>query len=315
MNHFNHLKFIEKLLAFSPRQGEGERQAAEFIQATLKQSGLNFAVQKFLTKISLTKRAELWVDGQALPCQGCSFVSGEIKDKSNVISSLTDLPADFVEPNINFNPKSEAISLSYYYWGPALAIRRQDVARVLEAKKVRGYVEVEPSEEESANILVGNAANPQKIVIVHYDCLKTGATDNASGVAVAMGLLAAGEAPLADTLFVFSGNEELSYDKPVYWGHGFRVFEAKYQKLMARAKKIVVVDSVGNASPAVTQNSYILNLAFPIKNLKTWASKIYLVEGDLEKLLSVYHSDTDTLAQLEEKYLKQAVEVLSRAIN
>ncbi len=315
MKKFSYLKFISKLVAFSPRQGINARKTAKFIKKFLKNQNFSYICQEFTTTIPSIRKARLIVDNKAIRCQGCSFVSGKINDNNNLVSSLLDLPNTFKEPNINFNPKNKAISLSYFYWGPALAISRDDVVKVIKAKNIQGYVQVKPQKEKSENILVGNIKNPRYIVFAHYDSLGAGATDNASGVAAAIAVLVNNPKTILETLYVFSGNEELSYEKPVYWGRDFRVFEAKYKSLLERAEKIIIVDSVGNDKTKISQNPYEIHLAFPVLNAKKWQKKIYLLEGDLEKLFAVYHSRADTVRELSEKNLQQASFMLQKLLS
>lgn len=75
---------------------------------------------------------------------------------------------------------------------------------------------VKPKKHNSLNILVGNNINPKNIFFAHYDSVGIGATDNASGVGILMNIIINFPKSLRDNLFVFSGNEELSYDYPTY---------------------------------------------------------------------------------------------------
>ncbi len=192
----------------------------------------------------------------------------------------------------------------------ALAVDRNALQKILNAKHVRGEVIVKPYEFESANILVGNRENSRVIVFAHYDSIETGAMDNASGVAVTMQALLPHPETLTETLYIFSGNEELSFDYPTYWGRGFREFEKKYMDIIQGCEKICVVDALGNGKTIVSQDKNITHLAFPIKNIKKRSDKIFLLYGDLEKLMRIYHSKGDTVEFLEEKYLKEAVAMI-----
>lgn len=119
---------------------------------------------------------------------------------------------------------------------------------------------------------------------------------------------------LKDNLFVFDGNEELSYDYPTYWGRGFRIFEKKYFSIMEKSKKILILDCLGNGKTQKTNSLDVLKLAFPIKNIKKWQKKTFTLFGDIESLMKVYHSSGDTISQLEEKYLKESVGVLVKEL-
>ena len=302
------MPLIETIVSFSPRQEDNETACATFIKHWLGEQGLPFEVQKFTTRTPHIEQASLLADGKEIKCAGCSFVSGEINNADNIVSSLADIPSDWTEPNINFNPRCQEISRSYYYWAPALAVRPQDLSEIIKAKRIKGVVQVKPIDRQAENILVGNTETPSNIVIAHYDSIETGATDNASGTAVTMALIMENPELVKDHLFIFSADEELSYDKPYYWGHGFRMFEKDYEEAMEKSRQIIVVDSVGNEKSVLRQDEYLVTMAFPIKNLERWKNKISICCGSIDKLLSVYHAELDKLDQLREEGLRQAVE-------
>lgn len=309
MQKFNKLSFVAEMVRLSPRQGKNALKASRYIQKTLRWHGVSFVVEKFKIKIPNIS-AKLLVDGKIVPCEGCSFAGGEIKDKSSIVSSL--IPSRFLldYPNINFNPNSEAISQANFYFSPAVAVSRQSVPSIVEAKKVYAKIRVNNFIGESGHILVGNMSNPKKIIFGHYDSIGPGATDNASGIAVMMDVLINDKTLLGENLFVFDGNEELSYDYPTYWGHGYRVFEKKYGRIMEKAKKILVVDCVGNGETKLINNPDVINLAFPVLSAEKMKKKIIIISGDIEKLMKVYHSGLDTEKELSLKYLKEASSLL-----
>ena len=107
--------------------------------------------------------------------------------------------------------------------------------------------------------MVGNLINPKNLVFTHYDSIYSGAVDNASGVAVTLKLILDKPKLLKTTLFVLSGNEELAYDFPVYWGRGYREFEKKYWPLMKHSQKILIIDGVGNSPTEFITDAYWLN--------------------------------------------------------
>ena len=84
---FNTIKFISQLIKFSPRQGENERKAAKFIISVLDKYQVDYCLQKFITKIPLIKKNSLRADNKEIKCKGCSFVSGKITNKNNLIRS------------------------------------------------------------------------------------------------------------------------------------------------------------------------------------------------------------------------------------
>ena len=312
---FNTLEFIKQMIKFSPRQGENEQKAAEFIVSVLKKYKIPLALQNFKTSIPLIKKSWLTADGQTLNCAGASFISGRIEGKENIVSSLVISDECARLPNINFSPKSEFVSRPSFYYAPAIAVDRRGLKKILQADKISGDVKVKPFAFDSSNILAGNAADPKIIIFAHYDSIETGATDNASGTAVMMDTIIKYPETLKFVLYVFAGNEELSYDKPTYWGRGYRAFEKKNRKIMERCKNIIVVDSLGNGKTRVDQNPELMHLAFPIINMNEWKNKITLICGDMEKLMKVYHSQKDDLRQISAKCLEESSQILIMQIH
>lgn len=314
MRKLNYLKTIEEILEFSPRLGENEARTARYICQFLRDNQINYAIQKFKTAIPITKSVLLELDGNKIDCRASSFVSGEIRDKSHLISSLTSSQNFIDQENINFNPKSRDFSLSNYYFAPSICVNRSQVQKIIQARKVFGKIEVDKFTYQSSNILVGNDTNPQNIIFTHYDSIGMGATDNASGVAVIIKTIVENRELLTNNLFVFCGNEELSYDMPLYWGHGYRIFENKYLPLMHKAHKIIVIDSVGNGPVQIAHQEGLLKLAFPVKNMKQLKRKTSVIYGDIDGLMEVYHSDADDIKQVNEKYLEESLQMLKNVM-
>jgi len=307
---FNYLSFINSLINFSPRQLDGEKKTANFITSFLSKHGFKYYLHFFWTKVPKIEKAILKADGKKINCKGCSFVSGKIKDKDYLISSL--IPSRFFleKPDINFNPKCDGISLSNFYFAPALAVSKRDLDLILRAKIVEGEVKVKPIKYKARNILVGNLKNPKVICFAHYDSIEKGAVDNASGVAVIMAAIILHPEIIKNNLFVFSANEELSYDKPTYWGHGFRSFENKFFKIMKLSKKILVIDCVGNGRAKVFKDENSIYLAFPIKNREKFKNKIKIICGGIDNLMEIYHSDLDDIKRINENYLIAVVKII-----
>jgi hypothetical protein len=311
MEKFNKINFIKALTSLGQRQGDVEIRAAEIITDSLEEYGIDHSVDKFITTIPVTRRSSLSVDGKEVPCKGSSFISGSLKGKDNLISSLlTPSQFDFSTPNINFNPYSDKISLSSHYFAPSVAVDKQGLKEVVKGGNVYAEVEVEQYTYESRNILVGNTLNPENILFAHYDSIEQGATDNASSVAVLMALAISFPEILLHSLIVFSGNEELSYDQPIYWGHGYRVFEKMHRSKMEGAKRIFVLDCVGNGKTVHDQDKDFVYLSFPITNLDRWSGKISAMRGDFYKMLKVYHSEADDLMELDDDYLEESLSIL-----
>ena len=218
-------------------------------------------------------------------------------------------------PNINFNPYCKGLSCVTHYFAPALTIRPEDIPKIVKAKKVAAEIKIKKTLHQSRNFLAGNLKNPKNIFFTHYDSINLGAIDNASGVSALMAACAEFPEILKTSLVVFAGNEEISYDKPTYWAHGYRVFEKKYFSLMKNAKKIICVDGVGADKAKVSKDPQFLHQAFPIANSKKFQKKITGIFGRLEKLLPVYHSDLDNIHGLRVEYLIQAKKLILAITN
>lgn len=306
---------MQRLIAIYPRQLEKETEAAGMILSVLDEYHVNYIKQYYQTHVPRFQKATLKVDGENVPCVATSFVSGKITDKYNIISSMISSQKTIDDYNINFNPVCDrSISRSNHYFAPSLAVKKSDLAKVLKAKKIEGEVKVKKEKHRSLNIIVGNTTNPKAVLFCHYDSIGPGATDNAAGTAVLLKMIIEKPELLHDALFVIAGNEELSYDHPIYWGHGYRIFEKKYLKQLQHAKAIYTVDCVGNGKTTFDQNINIVKLGFPVVNLKKWMEKTYLVYGDFAKLMEVYHSDSDTMQEIKEEYLNHSVSTLTRRI-
>ncbi|MCX6712781.1 MAG: M28 family peptidase [Candidatus Vogelbacteria bacterium] len=305
---------VKNLVGLSPRQGKNLIKTERYLVAYLKRHGIKVVIEKFPVTIPEATKASLMIDGELIPCLSCSFVGGAIENKETILSSTIPSRYNLDLPNINFNPLSAAICRNNFYFAPALAVARKHVSRIARAKNILGRVDIEKFRGQAAHLLVGNSHNPRSVVFAHYDSVGKGATDNASGVAVLLRLIVEFPETLASTLYVFDGNEELSYDYPTYWGHGFRVFEDRHNLLLANSEQIITVDCVGNGPTEESSDPNMLRLDFPIKNSAKWASKTSSLSGDFPKLMAVYHSDADIPDQLSEKYLREAVNVLRKKV-
>ena len=164
---------------------------------------------------------------------------------------------------------------------------------------------------ETANILVGNLVNPKAILLTHFDSIGPGALDNASGVAVSMAVLVNNPGFIRNNLVVFSGCEEKSHEKPIFWGYGYRQFEKKYGPLLQFCKAIYVVDSIGNGKLHFFQGDYYFHQAVPLNNLKAVKHKLFVLTGSVKKLLAIYHTSDDTTEKLSKKYLEASYRKLA----
>lgn len=306
--------FLKSLVAIHHRQLENETKAAFLIMQTLENYSVEYKKHFFPTEIPDFKSSKLLVDGKIIPSTPTSFVSGKIHGKDNIVSSFIAQTDIHSESNINFNPHCHGISRANHYFVPSLAVGADDIQKIIDAKKVEGEVKVIRTKHTSLNILVGNTKNPKTVLFCHYDSFGPGAIDNASGTTILMKLAIDHPETYADTLYVIGGNEELSYDKPTFWGRGYRMFEKKYFQVLKNAKQIFVVDSLGNGKTIINQDPELLFLGFPIKSLDKWLHKIYMVYGDIHDLFSVYHSEMDTVEKVKPEYLDDAIRKLLKRI-
>ena len=315
---FNHMRFIKQILKFSPRQYKGEIKTADFLENYLRNRKISFFVQKFKTKFPLEEKAILKADNKKISCKSTSFVSGKIPNKENLISSLCkDFQYDDqLGYNINFNPYCPEISCACFYNYPSVAIASKDLGKIINAKKVWGEVKIKPTTYIARNLLVGNKSEPQIICFAHYDSILTGAWDNASSVSVMMGNILKNPSSLEKTLYVFTVNEEVSYDKkPVYWCRGFREFEKTYQRILRKAKKIIVIDGVGiSKSKWMDKYENLISTIF-FTNLKGLMPKIKRLGASTSEVAqNLYHSKLDKIGVLKEKYLTQTSNLLKKEI-
>ena len=309
------INHVNRLCLLGERQGDNEIMARQYIEQVLRLLKTSHVLKKFQACIPITKSHQLIVDGKIVPSEPTSFVSGLIDLQSEIFSSI-DVTRSQNKAIINFNPKcKEAISKATFYQNPSLAVKTCDVARIKNAKSINGFINITKHKYESANILVGNLINPQIIIFTHYDSIGTGAVDNASGVAVLLKLIEIFPEVKKTALCIFSGNEELSFDKPVYWGHGYREFEKKHINLLKAAKKILVIDSVGHAKPQFMRSEKLVCMGLPLINIKLLLNKTCALSADFDKLMTFYHSPMDTPQQIKELYMDQTLEKLSIYLN
>ncbi len=311
---FNPLTLVKQLSDLGERQGKIAEQASVLIERTLTDFGIRYSVEVVKSFIPKTTSIKLTADKKSIPCRSTSLKGGVFSGKENLVSSL--IPSRFLidNQNINFNPQCDGISRSNFYFAASVAIDRKDLSIVMKAKDVTAKVVIKKNPINNRQILVGTTKKPDTIIFAHYDSIGPGAIDNASGVSTAIGTIIKDPAYLERALFVFDGNEELSFDYPTYWGRGFRDFEKRHQNLPESCKRIVVVDCVGNGEPTCEKNENISYLAFPVQNIKKWSHKIFNLSGDINKLMPVYHSDLDTVHTLKRRYLDSAIELLSKKI-
>ncbi len=302
---------IKELEKFAPRLLGNEKKARKFLESLLSLMGIDYQLQKFKTRILFSKIFYLRVDGEEVECLPTAFKSGRIQEK-NLISSMAVSGEYYEEENINFNPYSSQISLATFYRAPSLAIKRKDIIKVIKAEEIDGKVRVIPKSHTSANILVGNLKKPRNILIAHYDSILNGAADDAAGVALLFENIKI-KSNLKKNLFVISGCEELSYDKPIYWGKGYRIFEEEFHSVLRLAKRIIIVDMVGLDRPILLKSKKICRLAFPIKDTELWRKTLVLSSSG-NKWKEVYHTRLDTIGNIKKRFLEKALRLILRLI-
>lgn len=314
MKRFNVIQFIKDFSALNHRQGAQETKAALMLLGILDEYGVKYKTEKFITYIPHFKKATLVADGKNIPAIPTSFVSGEIEGKYNMISSLISSQRFISDSNINFNPHCRVISRSNHYFAPSLAVAPEDLDTICKADHVKGKVEVDKVRHQSMNILVGNKKNPKHVVFAHYDSIGPGAIDDASGIALLLYMVIHHPETLDDVLYIFAGNEELSYDYPLYWGYGYRVFEKKHLSILVRAKSIMAIDCVGHASAIMYTDPGMVRLGLPLKHLDRWMKKTTMLSGGIHELMEVYHSDADTPKRIKKKYMDDAIAMFKKHI-
>ncbi|KKP89627.1 MAG: hypothetical protein US57_C0015G0005 [Candidatus Moranbacteria bacterium GW2011_GWC2_37_73] len=310
-SEFDLMIFIEKVCSFSPRLGKNEQLTASYLKKILDEQGVEYFSQKFEATIPEWGKAELFADGEKIECKNTSLVSGRIDGKDNIVSSFPYLNDAKTNYNINFSPYVDAICTVGFYEHPSVAIKFSDLSKVLKAKNAHGEVEVRKYSYTSENILVGNKKNPKFLVFSHYDCIGNGgAVDNASSVATSMFTIINHPEILENTLFIFSGCEEISYDEHDQSGLGYRKFEENFSLLISDAERIYVLDGLGNSEPHFTNEYSWLEITLQIKQLESVKDKTFLMQCEVDKILEVYHSDNDTCDKMKVDYLIKSSQLL-----
>lgn len=281
----NNIGLVEKICSFSPRQGKGEIRTAEFIEDYFHNQNVSFQTQLFETIVPLITRCELFIDGEQIPCLGACFEPGKITSKKQ----------------IDYNPDTDYIETTSYSPQASVRISRTHKDKLSNAKNISGEVKLDKYFFVSRNLLVGNSENPQNILFAHYDGLGGGAIDNAGSVAVLIDIILKEKGLLENNLFVFCGNEELSYDKEVFWGRGYRQFEKKYSSIMKNANQLIVVDGIGLTEPQFISED--IDEFFPVSDLEIFEKKIVVLSSIQSEVLKCYHCAEDTPNKLNNAYL------------
>jgi len=310
MNNFLYREFIDHLVGFSPRRGLGEVRTADFLIDFFRRSNIPYKTQKFDSIIPRIDDLVIELEnGKKIEAKTSSLVGGKIDHLTLIDTSGDCYPYD--KPNVNYNSKTADFSLTDFFNVPSVCIRRDDVSKLEGINDFNLEVQVEKEKFISTNILVGNCTNPRAILFAHYDSILSGAVDNASGVALLISKIMSAKFLLEENLFVFTGSEELSFDWPTYWGHGYRVFEDSNLSLLKQAKLIIVVDGVGHCPPTVIADPEEVRWAFPIRSLGALPGKVIQIGGNIELLMPIWHSDNDRSDLIKDDFFNQAYDLLS----
>ena len=292
------INFIKKLSAISPRYGVDEMKAAKIITGEFKDNNISFVEEKYESSVPRITSAKLLIDNIEVPCIGSSFKGGLISKQSDVLSSS----------------HTNEISVVYFSDEPTVTVSKKDLLRISFANEIKGEVRVVEEKYTTENILVGNNTNPETIIFAHYDSIiGPGAVDNAAAVALLIELIKQNVKLLTSHLFVFIGNEEISYDRALtYDGHGFRVFSSAHTDLINLAQQIIVVDGIGVSTPTFSQEG--LELVFQLENLTEISQKVFWLQNDQALVLQNYHSLSDTVDKINPIYLEEAKDLLIHKI-
>ncbi|MCA9302203.1 hypothetical protein H6802_00340 [Candidatus Nomurabacteria bacterium] len=306
----NFTDFLIELTNISPRRGINEQKAAQSIKKYLTEAGVDFTTQEFETIIPDIKKAELYADGEKIPCLGASFVSGHIDNKATIVNATGP---NVQNPMIIFNPVSLGVCLQQFKKYPAVTINRDSVIQLIMANNIKGEVIVEDFKFISQNILVGNTSNPENIVFAHYDSLIGGALDNGGAVDVLYQLITDDKNLLINNLFVFIGSEEESTSsEDGLWG--FNIFDKKYHELLLSCKKVIVLDGVGIGKPKFVSNH--IDWVFGVdRDMDKISPKVLWMQNDQTIVMKYYHSDLDTISILKTEHLNEAKELLLSEIS
>lgn len=281
----------------------------EFLTKDLNINNNQITVQTFENSVPINKGYALEIAGKKILSTPICFFSGNL-DNSLEIIEFEDT-REFGKSYLAYNKYCDALSRHAFFEKTSFAILAKDYNFAIENfKNISGFVEIERFEYVSRNILVGNTSNPKSIIFCHLDTVEKGFIDNLSGVIAMLDVLSRDLTLLDSNLFVFSGNEELSYEFPTYWGYGYRRFEDEYYTLLEDSKNIIVADCIGQTKTKVYKDIATVRLGLPIKKLEKIIDKTQLVAGDLGKLMNIYHSDLDTESQMNWSYFNQSVDYI-----
>jgi hypothetical protein len=302
---------IKDLEKFSPRNNEESlNNTSKYIKENLEKVGIDFIDQYFYVSIPFDEGSYIILDnGEKIIGKANSFVSGYFEEKN--IYSSQNINQEINIPHINYNQYYDVYSGVIFYDFPVINIKKSDLIKVINSEEIKVYVNVKRKLIKNENILVGNIKNPKNIIFTHFDTIFNGALDNSSGTATLLYGIINNKINIKENLIVFSGCEELSYDRPYYWGYGYRVFEYEYKEILERSKKIIVYDMFGHSNPTLTKE-YIKE-AFPIMSEYLYEKSIQISESNND-WIKFYHSDADTIDKINEYYIEEGLELLLKIL-
>lgn len=305
---------IRILTDLGERQGQGEKDAGDFLMTILTKNHLSFVCEPFETVYPTFPSWILEVDHQSVSCQPTCFVGGQSDARPHVLSSLDSFDGDTSRPIINHNPDCpHAISRPHCYPSLALAVCTDDLSHIISGTHFHLAVDVCRTRHQSQNVLVGNQQNPRRILFAHYDSLGPGAVDNASGVVILLHALLTTPEIFQKDFCVFVGNEERSFDTPCHWGHGYRAFELRHKDQLHTAKQLVVIDCVGHERAEFLHDLDLLRMGLPLQDIEQYLEKTMALTASFAKLMAFYHSPIDTIDQIYPEYLLEALAYVTQA--
>jgi len=305
------IDIIKDLEKFSPRNNEESlNNTSKYIKENLEKVGVDSFDQYFKVSIPFDEGSYILLDnGEKIIGKANSFVSGYFEEKN--IYSSQNISQEIRIPHINYNQYYDAFSGVIFYDFPVINIKKPDLIKVINSEEIKVYVNVKRKLIKTENILVGNIKNPKNIIFTHFDTIFNGALDNSSGTATLLYGIINNKINIKENLIVFSGCEELSYDRPYYWGYGYRVFEYEYKEILEKSKKIIVYDMLGHSKPILTKD-YIKE-AFPIMSEYLYEKSILISESNND-WIKFYHSDADTIDKINEDYIEEGLNLLLKIL-
>jgi len=281
---------------------------ASFLENFFESNKIPFEEYNFYTPVPDWVEYYLIADGEQINALPNGLKSGEIEKN---LKDSSDLENEYNYANINFNSRLKSdvdISTPVFYNAPALAIAKRDVAKVLNAKEVEGYLEVKIRNVRNKNFIVGDLEKAKLYVIIHYDALWVGAIDNTSSLSAFLSLLKNKALDLDKIAIFFIGFTEVTNYWPEYWDYSFQRVYQKYEDYFNNVDKILIVDCIGY------RNTQLLRDEEYIEAYKTFGGKdkLLIYGTPLEDLYEIYHATNDTFDKISKTEMTKSIsEILS----